>query len=412
LYIFTVVTQRLDLGTAAISVGFAGLFFEGRRVQFAPFLIPFAVFLLWCYVNSGHSYWPSETSRMLGVMSRIGLIAFLVVAVVNDALRLRVFAYVFVASFLIYPVRGALLNYFVVGHTLYGRAIWNYMYENPNDLAALTFFPLALTAWLALTSRGRERLALFGIAGLEVLTVFLTQSRGALVGLVIGLLLFFATRSRGRRLRTLLAAACLGLLVIPFVPDSAWQRFGGMANLTSTETLREADPEGSAQARYNIWRVAARIIAEHPVGGVGFAAYGMAHLKYSVLMGVPRTAAGRRDTHSTYLNVTAETGYVGLSIFLMVLALPLLAAERARRRGRGVAGAELVTLTAVGFVSFMAAGIFGSFTQLNFLYLQLAIITSASMWLLGQSSEVTSRAAMSGMRSSPASGRFADRRRA
>jgi O-antigen ligase len=206
------------------------------------------------------------------------------------------------------------------------------------------------------------------------LIILVTQSRGALIGLVVSGLIFFMIHSRGRRVKSFLAAAAVGIVLLPFVPSSAWTRFAGMASLTSTTTIAEADPEGSAEARYNIWRVAGTIIKENPVTGVGLGVYPRAHAMYSPRVGVPVTAIGFRDTHSTYLNVAAETGLPGLVLFLLTVAVVAISSERTRRKARGTLRAEQLLALELGLMGFMLAGIFGSFAKLSFLYIQLAVM--------------------------------------
>jgi O-antigen ligase len=204
--------------------------------------------------------------------------------------------------------------------------------------------------------------------------ILLTQSRGALIGLVFALVLFFLMHSSGKRVRTLLSALALGVLVLPLVPDSAWERFSGLKFLTSTETVAEADPEGSAEARYHIWRVARTLISEHPATGVGLGAYNTAHSQYAPRLNVPPAALGNKDTHSTYLNVAAETGLFGALIFLAMIAVVMVDADVTRRRARRTYRAQQLLALELGLLAFMLAGIFGSFAKLSSLYVQLTFI--------------------------------------
>ena len=50
--------------------------------------------------------------------------------------------------------------------------------------------------------------------------ILLTQSRGALIALVVSGLLFFMTHARGKRVRSLLTAMALAVVVVPFVPGA------------------------------------------------------------------------------------------------------------------------------------------------------------------------------------------------
>lgn len=374
-YIYAAVTYGFPIAGPAIVIALLGLMFERTRIAMPLFLGIFALFVAWSGAGYLSSFEPTATSDQLVVFCKLFLIMFVMVNVTRDAWRLRTFMIFFLACFAAYPTRGTLVNYFIAGYTLFGRALWNFIYGNSNDLAALTFFPLSMSLALALTEpKGWiKRLAFVGV-GVLPLMILLTQSRGALIALVVSGLLFFMTHARGKRVRSLLTAMALAVVVIPFVPKSAWNRFSGMKALTSTTTVAEADPEGSAEARYNIWRVARRIIGEYPVTGIGLGAYPRAHATYALRVGVPTAALGFRDTHSTYLNVAAETGLPGLLLFLTMIVSVTVSCERVRRRAKGTKWAERLMALELGLLAFLLAGVFGSFSKLSFLYIQLTLM--------------------------------------
>lgn len=373
-YICAAVTYRLPVATPAMILAVIGLFFE-RRITVPFFILLFALFVVWAGFSYTASLDQAMTMDQTTVLAKILLISFIIANVTRTSWRMRVFMIFFLACFALYPARGTLVNYFIVRYTIFGRALWNYIYSNPNDLAALTFFPLSLSAAVALTEpKGWIRRAAITGTALLPLIILVTQSRGALIGLVSSGLIFFMVHSRGRRLKSLLALGAAGIVLLPFVPRSAWERFELMKNLTSTTTIAEADPEGSAEARYNIWRVAGTIIKENPVTGIGLGVYARAHAMYAPRVGVPVTALGFRDTHSTYLNVAAETGIPGALIFLSMVGVVAVSCERTRRRARGTPRAEQLLALELGLLAFMLAGVFGSFAKLSFLYIQLAVM--------------------------------------
>jgi O-antigen ligase len=372
-YVASAVTYRLPLVIPAMVLALLGLLME-RRVTVPFFMILFAAYVVWAAASYTSSVDPAGTYAQVIVLAKIFVICFVIANVTRDGWRMRLFMVLFLACFALYPARGTLQNFFITRYTVFGRALWNYIYSNPNDLAALTFFPFALAGAVALTETNKwiKRAALAGVAVLPLM-ILLTQSRGALIALVVAGILFFVVHTKGRRVRSLLMAAAAAIVILPFVPQSAWQRFSLMKNLASGNT-KEADPEGSADARYNIWRVAGTIIKENPVAGIGLGAYPRGHAMYAPRVGVPDAALGFRDTHSTYLNVAAETGIPGLFLFLSMIGVVAVTSERARRLARGTPRAEQLLALELGLLAFMLAGVFGSFAKLSFLYLQLAIM--------------------------------------
>ena len=374
-YVYAAVTYGLPLVTVAMALAVVGLFMERNGITVPLFVIIFAGYVAWAGAGYTSSVDSAATYDQTVVLAKILLICFVIANVTRDGWRMRVFMVFFLACFAAYPTRGTLVNYFIAGYTVFGRALWNYIYSNANDLAALTFFPLSLAAAVALTEKSVwvKRAALAGVVVLPMI-ILLTQSRGALIGLVVVGLVFFVVHTKGRRVRSLLMAAAAAIVVIPFVPRSAWERFSLMKNLTSTESLLEADPEGSAEARYNIRRVAGTIIKENPIAGIGLGVYPRAHAMYAPRVGVPVSALGFRDTHSTYLNVAAETGIPGFVLFLAMILVVAVSCDGVRRRAKGTPRAEQLLALELGLLGFMLAGIFGSFAKLSFLYIQLAVM--------------------------------------
>lgn len=374
-YVYSAVTYRLPLVGPAIVIALIGLLFERFKPVFPGFLVLFTVWLAWSAVGISSSFQTDETIKQVIVLLKVFVIVFAIVNVVNNAWRVRMFAIFFLGCFAAYPARGVLVNYFIVRYTLFGRALWNFIYGNSNDLAALCFFPLSLCLALIFSEKkGWVKTAAFTGTGVLTLIILLTQSRGALIALVATGLIFFMTQARGKRLKTLLTACVVAVVILPLVPSSAWQRFSGLAWLTNESTIAYADPEGSADARYNIWKVARQIIKENPATGVGLGAYQLAHAMYTGRMLVPPAARGFRDTHSTYLNVAAETGIPGLLLFLGMIGAVVTGAELTRRRAPGSIRSRQLFVLELGLLAFLLHGIFGSLAKLSFLYIQLVFI--------------------------------------
>ena len=122
--------------------------------------------------------------------------------------------------------------------------------------------------------------------------------------------------------------------------------------------------------------MAARIISDNPISGVGLGGYNLAHESYAQLGGFDAGVQGKKDAHSTYLHVAAETGIPGLLIFLGLVLSSAFRAEQIRRMCRKVLprrSAQLFYVEA-GLLTFLVAGIFGSFAHLSFLYIHLALL--------------------------------------
>lgn len=377
-YVFVITTYQLPFADIAIAVGIIGLFLQPERIVLPQFLKWLFAFTIWCAVASGTAMDTAEAVDAVIAAAKLSVIALVMVNALRSPAQIRWLLGLFLAFFLTHPVRGALSNY-LAGYTRMGRALWNHVFENPNDLAALCFLPLAAACALFVTSRSRwvRMLCLVGFGALPF-TILLTQSRGAFIGFVAASAIGFAAVRH--RPRTLVLSATLVGLLIALAPASVWERMSGITKLTSTATMAEADEEGSAEARLEVWKIAGTIVADHPLTGVGLGNYPIAHERYTggnaneVFYG----AAGRRDTHSTYINVLAETGWPGLIIFLCTIASAVRYAERVRRSLRTAdrSASTAIWYIELGLLAYLIAAIWGTFGHAVFLYLHLGILWS------------------------------------
>jgi O-antigen ligase len=106
----------------------------------------------------------------------------------------------------------------------------------------------------------------------------------------------------------------------------AWISYVVLPALLVTMTLAAMlRPRRSLDARIDYWRVAWDQFETHPWLGSGAGTF----VHFWERSGIP---SGVRDAHSLYLETLAELGPFGLLLLVAALALPLVAAVRARRR--------------------------------------------------------------------------------
>jgi O-antigen ligase len=335
---------------------------------------------------------------------KLWIIVLVAVNAIRTLPQARLYMAWFIACFTLFPLRGTYINYFIYHYTYFGRALWNNAFGNSNDLAAISLITVSMVLALFYVERTKlVRLALIGLSSLIVLVIFLTQSRGAL--LAFGVVALVLLLKQKQRLRSLALAALAGMLVLAVAPDSVWDRLSGLRFATNTSSLAEVDQERSAESRYGIWRVAFPMIADHPVLGVGTGAYQYAHRAYADRMSdLPIGAYGRRDTHSTYFNALAETGFPGLFLFLGMIIVTLWRADQMRRLALRVqavpASFELLCLE-LGIIGILLAGIFATLVRLNFLYISLAVLTALTEYYRAALRSGGPAAPLRGARSTP-----------
>ncbi len=179
-------------------------------------------------------------------------------------------------------------------------------FENPNVLAEYLIMILPLTVALFLAKKGHR--SKFGSAVLIALfggCLIYTWSRGAWLGTIIGLLIFFLLYTKNTL--SVLMFGALGIPFLPFIlPESITSRFLSIGNLADTST----------SYRVSIWRGVINMLGDYWDSGIGIgnAPFAAVYPVYS-LSGC-ETA---QHSHNLYLQITAELGIVGLVIFVLLL---------------------------------------------------------------------------------------------
>ena len=374
LYLWVIHYPAFPLGQTGIVVGLIGILLNPTKLSFPAPLLWFGAFVLWSALGFLQTEFPAVAQDGIIAYGKLWLIFLLGVNVAHNRNELRTLTIVWLAIFAFYPVRGTLFN-IVFGISEFGRYSWNNIFENPNDLAALTLPMLALCIGLLQTERGKwvRIAATIGTVLLPVI-IFFTQSRGGILALLLfGSLVLLRKRRQGRMLAMTAAAATFVAIA---VPSSVWTRLGGLKGVVDTENLGAVDPYGSAEQRYEIWKVGAAIAADNLLFGTGPDTYPVAHSRYARTSRFNPTARGLRDTHSTYLNVLAESGVIGFILFMGMLGSVFLEGWRVMqrlRRHNPEAETQIRTLL-IGLVAFLQASVFATTQHVAFLYLYLAII--------------------------------------
>lgn len=182
------------------------------------------------------------------------------------------------------------------------------MFENPNMLAnyLIMLFPLAFAAFLcAKTRNGRYGTGLIVLA--FGLCLVFTWSRGAWLGLIIGMLIFLLMWNR--RTLGVLLLGLFGLPFLPFIlPENIISRFVSIGNIADSST----------SYRVSIWRASLKMAGDFFTSGIGVGenAFRQVYPMYS-LAGIEAAP----HSHNLFLQIQIELGIIGLLLFFAVLFL-------------------------------------------------------------------------------------------
>jgi putative inorganic carbon (HCO3(-)) transporter len=144
----------------------------------------------------------------------------------------------------------------------------------------------------------------------------------------------------------------------------------------STSSLRVQDDALRSRVTENL--TAWEMVKSNPLLGVGLSNYSVVFAEYSKSLGVT-IPDHEVAAHDLYLEVLAETGILGLSIFGLMIFLSLRAAFIARRefmRAHLSDYAGLVSSFAMGLIGYLVAATFVHGAYPRYFYLLIGICMS------------------------------------
>ena len=199
-------------------------------------------------------------------------------------------------------------------------------YVNQNDFAFVLATSLPLM-FVLLTGPKLLRPLVLGAIGLVSAGILLSLSRGALVGLAAGFLLFVITDRR--RISVTLTAGALAAAGVLLVIHSNPQRFH------QALLLKQQVAHQNVSTRFGAWGAAARLATDHPFLGVG---PGNFQFHYNELTGQPVGTFTLTVAHNALLDVGAELGLAAMCLLAAYLVLAFVRLTTSLERGYGDPG--------------------------------------------------------------------------
>ena len=206
-------------------------------------------------------------------------------------------------------------------------------FDQPNPYAGYINIPLSIA--LALTLLGRDRLTRI-LAGITTIllgyALYLSQSRGGEMAIAAALVfIVLAGMPHIRALFGVLIIALLGLIegllggLIPVNIFNPVLRFLGLVQISLSAP---SGPDYSTAERLAHWIAGLHMFLDHPVLGVGIGNYANAYPRYFITIFVDSLG----HAHNYYINIAAETGSIGLIVYLLFLLAIFVAGAYSIRR--------------------------------------------------------------------------------
>jgi len=333
---------------------------ESKTPPNVPITYVLAAFALWTSIAALCAIHPEiAVPKWEEIIKIIGM-TFVTTCIVRSSERIHQLVWAIVISIGVYGIKGGVFAILTGGHyRIYGPE--ETFIEDNNSLALALIMILPLMQYLRVYTASRWiRLGLVTSMGLTIVSILISYSRGALVGLTLTLA-YFWLKSR-HRVTVMLVTGGVLLAALPLLPSAWFDRMN---------TIERYDEDASALGRFDAWLFAYRLALDHPFVGGGqlIGMDGNLFMKY-----VP-TATVNRAAHSIYFEVLGETGFVGLGLFLLLLATAGWTARNVLASTRDhpqLAWAR--SLAAMIQVSLVGYAVTGAFLSLGFFDLFYALI--------------------------------------
>jgi probable O-glycosylation ligase (exosortase A-associated) len=392
-YVDTVSPQRLSyylinsiplsMYVAAFAMGGWLLADDKRQFRIAPRQGLMLMLLGWAFFTTTHADFPVEALEKWDWVSKSLIWAMFMPLALRTRLRLEATLLFMVLSAGAIVIVGGIKTLASGG----GYGVLNLMVTSNSGLyegstistVAIAIVPVIL--WLSRfgTVFPRDwRVRLFA-AALIFACLLIPVGTEARTGLVcIGVLAVLLLRDVKRRFLYMSCVALLGLVAVPFLPQSFSTRM---------DTISNHEADSSAASRLAVWGWTWNYAKEHPLGG-GFEAYRQNRLQVHT---VATNGAGPvaevdwkvledkgRAYHSSYFEMLGEQGFPGLFLFLLIQLGGLVRMEILRRRFRRETGdkawiAPLATALQSGQIIYLVGSLFVGIAFQPFVWMLLAV---------------------------------------
>jgi putative inorganic carbon (HCO3(-)) transporter len=368
-FAWAIAHNQLPVAMLVGAVTLAGflLFFPGLKGVFTREACLLIVLWIWFTITSLHNtnmpiFAPFEADTWFRwrFVSKIFLMTLVTVALVNTWERLRIFLFVMAGS-LGLLVAKAIPFMIVTGGSfrLYGPD--GSALDDNNALGLGLVMTLPMFLFLAKTESSVRLKWLCGIVfAATIPAIFFTYSRGAFIALAFVLLLMLL---RMRQKALLIPILVVAALFAVYLTPEKWQRRMDFSR-------QGALIDDSALSRINAWTYSWRLARDYPLTGGGFEAFTPA--LFRLYAPNPKDVHG---AHSIYFSVLAEHGFIGLCLYLLLLASSLMSLGSVGRRARLLGddrAAYYAVMLQLSIVAFMIGGAFLGRAYFDYFYMIIA----------------------------------------
>ncbi|MEX6634219.1 putative O-glycosylation ligase, exosortase A system-associated [Hyphococcus lacteus] len=297
---------------------------EFTKFRFDPITSLIILFAGWLTVSQQFSLDPVSSAPYYDRFIKTLLFIVLCAQMTTDKLRFNALVWTTVVSIGFLAAKGAAFTVLTLGQYRV-QGLTNTVLEDNNHfgIAVATILPLIFYLREE-AARPIIRQGLLVLFALSVVAIIGTQSRGAFISLVVfgG---FFWLRSKHKL--SILAGLCLLMIpTIAFMPAKWTDRMA---------TIGEATEDASFMGRVDAWVINYKLAKQNPLTGAGLR---NSYEKEIAAAVDPERAERAKAAHSIYFEVLGGAGFMGLAIYLSLLATAFFSAWRisAKRKDKNI----------------------------------------------------------------------------
>jgi O-antigen ligase len=308
----------------AASLGIASLIFNLMlhkiEIYWCQEMSYFSAFFFWISMSVVFSYNFSYSFQFWQiVVVKIAIAFFLISWTINEKKDYAWLVLICIISGIITSLVVLYNKYYAIGLVESTRASANItagLLSDPNDLAFTLLIPFSFAIALPISSFLPFSIRVFGMGSAFIIanSVIATQSRGGLLGLMGVCLCAFSQRVK-RKSIVLFIGALLFFFLYYFAGIGARESGGSLGLEQGLDT--------SSSDRVEAWKAALKMAIYHPILGVGLNNFADNFFNYT-----NGTIKKDMATHSSWLSVLSETGFIGFFIFLACVYLAFKSIKR------------------------------------------------------------------------------------
>lgn len=356
------IASSFPFAVAIAAITLVALFTSKEKKQsiWGPETVLILLHLVWVALSTFNAINPEGAMKEFDRFTKIQLFTILSILVLTSREKLDQFIWVVVISIGYFGVKGGIFTVLTGGHARVWGPDGSFIGGN-NEVALGMLMTLPLMRYLHMqaTQVWVQRGLIFAMLT-TAMAILGSQSRGAFLG-ILAIGAFFWVKSKSK-FASLIVVLMLGAVGLSFMPQTFWDRMN---------TIQTYEEDTSAMGRVNAWYVAVAVANRQILGG---GANVFTADMFRLYAPVPEDV---HDVHSIYFEQIGEQGWIGFSIWMLLLATAWVQSGRLIRMNKNRPdrkwAADLGAMLQVALIGFAVTG---SFLGLSYwdLYYDLIVI--------------------------------------